>query len=97
MDDAPLPVWVLTLPHVTRHENHIPGEWKDPDAWPGDWQIWRNKHTAVVVAQTELEARTLVAMKDCGVWMDPTYAYAMRLSTTTPSVILSAGGSAENE
>jgi hypothetical protein len=97
MSDAPLPVWVLTLPYVTHHDSELPGEWKDPDTWPGDWQVWRNMHTVVVAAQYELEARTMAAADDCGIWMDPAYAYAKRLSPTTPSIILSAGGSAENE
>lgn len=92
----PLAIWLLTLPFVTSPDCDL-NVWKDPDSWPGDWQIWRNRHTMVVAAAAESDARRLAAEDDCAVWLDPAYALCRPLIPDGQGVVLTAGGGAENE
>lgn len=92
----PLTIWLLTLPFVTRPDCGLTA-WENPDSWSGDWQMWRNRHTMVVAAAAESDARRLAAEDDCGVWLDPAYALCQPLIPAEPGVVLTAGGGAENE
>ena len=92
-----LPMWLLTLPAVTNPDDPVSANFRDPNEWPGDWQIWRNRYTMLVAANDEAEARTLAAVEDCAIWREPTYAACRPLAALEPSVIMAGGGGAENE
>ena len=92
-----LPVWLLTLPRVTDPDNDPSTSWEDPDTWPGDWQVHSNRYAMVVAAASEAEARILAAEDDCAIWREPAYSRCEPLAPDQAGVVISVGGSAENE
>ena len=98
-----LQVYLLTLPVITDQPEDVERDeaagktWANPYSWPGDWTLHDNKHTQLVQAYDEEQARQIAADADCLIWLDSDYARCRPLVAQGPGLILASGGEAENE